>query len=307
MYAVVSISLSVLLILLAGSGVFGPEFNLGIPSNIALLAVATLFGIVHVRMMVDSIRDRRRTQSLTLELRDANIRLKRLDRFRSEFLSFASHQVKAPMSVVKGYAQLIMDGTFGSVPTQVTEVAGKIKDSADRLVHLVNNLLDLRRIEEGRMEFSTEHTDIGLLIEQTLGDLRPLADKKGLALRYERGNDALPAMVDIIKFRQVIQNLVENAVKYTDKGSIDITAARNGDTIEIRVRDTGRGISHDLLPELFEQFTREKTTSKRIEGSGLGLYIAKQIVLGHKGTIAAVSDGPGKGSIFIVTIPVATR
>ena len=307
MYAVVSISLSVLLILLAGSGVFGPEFNLGIPSNIALLAVATLFGIVHVRMMVNSIRDRRRTQSLTLELRDANIRLKRLDRFRSEFLSFASHQVKAPMSVVKGYAQLIMDGTFGSVPTQVTEVAGKIKDSADRLVHLVNNLLDLRRIEEGRMEFSTEHTDIGLLIEQTLGDLRPLADKKGLALRYERGNDALPAMVDIIKFRQVIQNLVENAVKYTDKGSIDITAARNGDTIEIRVRDTGRGIPHDLLPELFEQFTREKTTSKRIEGSGLGLYIAKQIVLGHKGTIAAVSDGPGKGSIFIVTIPVATR
>jgi two-component system CheB/CheR fusion protein len=143
------------------------------------------------------------------------------------------------------------------------------------------------------------------MIEQTVTDLRTLADQKQLKLTYEGPGGKLPASLDLVKFRQVIQNLIENSIKYTEKGWIKVSANRTGDTITMQVSDSGRGMAPDLIPELFEQFTRERDAAKRIEGTGLGLYIAKQIVLGHQGTIAASSDGPGKGSTFTVTIPVA--
>jgi signal transduction histidine kinase len=262
-------------------------------------------GVLLIKNIFTESEQKERLEELTHELRDANEKLTQLDRVRSEFLSFASHQVKAPMSVVKGYAQLIADGTFGTVPEKVVETSGKIKESADRLISLVNNLLDLRRIEEGRMEFTFEQTDTGLLVEQTVNDVRPLAERKHLSLTFDRPDGKLPAALDLMKFRQVIQNLVENAIKYTERGGITVGTARADDDIVITVSDTGRGMAADLIPQLFEQFTREKDAKKRIEGTGLGLYIAKQIVVGHHGTIDAASDGPGKGSTFTVTIPAA--
>jgi signal transduction histidine kinase len=113
----------------------------------------------------------------------------------------------------------------------------------------------------------------------------------------------LRARLDETKFRQVIQNLVDNSIKYTEEGFVNVQLLARDKYISIEISDTGRGIPEDLLPQLFEQFTREKDAGKRIEGTGLGLYIAKQIVVAHQGTITAASEGPGKGSTFTVTIP----
>lgn len=273
--------------------------------RIGTFALVLAYGILLIRSVIKEVEQREHLQAMTKELTDANIKLKQLDRIRSEFLSFASHQVKAPMSVVKGYAQLISDGTFGAVPDKVRETSDKIKESADRLIGLVNNLLDLRRLEEGRMEFSFEKSDAGALSKETVDDIRPLAEKKGLTLNVDIPDEPLFASLDVQKFRQVIQNLVDNSIKYTDKGWVKVVASRADRKIVITVSDSGRGMPKDLIPQLFEQFTRERDAAKRIEGTGLGLYIAKQIVLGHKGTLAAASDGPGKGSSFTITLPAA--
>jgi signal transduction histidine kinase len=273
--------------------------------RIGTFTLVLAYGILLIRSVINEVKQREHLQQMTRELTDANIKLKQLDRIRSEFLSFASHQVKAPMSVVKGYAQLIGDGTFGAVPEKVKETSDKIKESADRLISLVNNLLDLRRLEEGRMEFALERTDVGTLVTETVNDLLPLAEKKGLTLTGETSGENLGASIDTQKFRQVIQNLIDNAIKYTEKGWVKVRALREGQQIIITVSDSGRGMAADLIPQLFEQFTRERDAAKRIEGTGLGLYIAKQIVRGHKGTIRASSDGPGKGSTFTITLPSA--
>jgi len=295
----------VLAIILFAELIIGDDL-VTLPIRIGALSLVLIFGILLVKSAVSEAKQRVHLLQVTMDLKSANVKLTQLDRVRSEFLSFASHQVKAPMSVVKGYAQLIADGTFGKVPEKVVETSKKIKESADRLVILVNNLLDLRRIEEGRMEFSPERTDVGLLLSQTIDDLQTLADRKQLRLTYIEPGHELPASLDINKFRQVIQNLVENSIKYTEKGWITVSAKRADGMITIQIADSGRGMSPQLIPELFEQFTRERDASKRIEGTGLGLYIAKQIVLGHHGAISAASEGIGKGSIFTVTVPVVT-
>jgi len=271
--------------------------------SLATFSLVLLFGILLIRSVINEIEQREHLEKMTRELTDANIRLKQLDKVRSEFLSFASHQVKAPMSVVKGYAQLIGDGTFGTVSEQVADTARKIKESADRLISLVNNLLDLRRIEEGRMEFSFSDLDIIPIVKNVVEDLSPLADRKGIRLTTQLPDMPLRARLDETKFRQVIQNLVDNSIKYTEEGFVNVQLLARDKYISIEISDTGRGIPEDLLPQLFEQFTREKDAGKRIEGTGLGLYIAKQIVVAHQGTITAASEGPGKGSTFTVTIP----
>ncbi|HXV27256.1 MAG TPA: ATP-binding protein [Candidatus Paceibacterota bacterium] len=274
--------------------------------RIGTFSFVLAFGILLIRSVISEVSQREHLEQMTRELTDANIKLKRLDRIRSEFLSFASHQVKAPMSVVKGYAQLIGDGTYGTVPEKVTEMVGKIKESADRLIALVNNLLDLRRIEEGRMQFAFDRVSMSNLVTQVVNDLLPLAERKNLELRHETPeHDELNAMLDTEKFRQVIQNLVDNSIKYTETGWVKVAAERRGSDIFVIVSDSGRGMPADLLPQLFEQFTRERDAAKRIEGTGLGLYIAKQIVLAHQGTITAASEGPGKGSVFTIVIPAA--
>jgi signal transduction histidine kinase len=301
---IVSAELFVFLLIILILGEMVTETDTGrILTDMAVFIGLIGVGVMLIKNIFIEVEQKERLEEMTRDLQDANVKLKQLDRVRSEFLSFASHQVKAPMSVVKGYAQLIVDGTFGKVPEKVVDTSKKIKESADRLIALVNNLLDLRRIEEGRMEFAFETTDVGLLAEQTIGDLQTLAEQKHLALTYNGPGTKLPASIDLVKFRQVIQNLVENAIKYTDTGSVTVTAKRVDGTITVSVSDTGRGMAPDLIPELFDQFTREKNAAKRIEGTGLGLYIAKQIVLGHKGTISAASEGSGKGSTFVVTIP----
>lgn len=266
-----------------------------------LIFIVSLAVIIVILAMVILMTWKKYAASLQV----MNDQLKKLDKLKSEFLSFASHQVKAPMSVVKGYAQLIGDGSFGEVPDKVKETSEKIKESADRLIALVNNLLDLRKLEEGRMDFAFEDTDIAKLTTEVVNDLMTLAQKKKLELTVNVPPEELHGKIDIQKFRQVIQNLVDNSIKYTDSGWVKVSAERVDDSYVIKVSDSGRGMPKDLIPQLFEQFTREKDAAKRIEGTGLGLYIAKQIVLGHRGTIEASSEGVGKGSTFTITLPAA--
>ncbi len=269
------------------------------------LAFLTIFGVLLIRSVLKEVEQREKLEVLTKNLEAANERLKQLDKLKSEFLSFASHQVKSPMAIVKGYATLIADGTLGSASEEIKQTAKKIKDSADRLISLVNNLLNLRKIEEGKMEYNFETINIVELVENITKEFESLAKNKGLELTFDSSQKEIKGKIDSQKFSQVIQNFIDNAIKYTEKGWVKVSVGLNNENeILITVADSGRGISKELLPKLFEQFTRDASVKKEIQGTGLGLYIAKQIVLAHCGEILAESKGEGKGSKFVVRIPL---
>lgn len=279
----------------------------GVPSDPATLAfiVALIFGVLFIIQSWVRGRQSKAINKLAVELKSANIRLTQLDRIKSEFLSFASHQIKAPMSIIKGYATLMIDGTYGIVNPQVKEIGNKIKKSTDRIITFVDTFLDLRRIQEGKVEYQYDTVDLGQLVASIVGELQTLAQAKHITLMLAPMPRAWNVSIDVQRMRQVFQNILENAIKYTDKGSVVVTLSDDIDPhqVEIQVTDTGRGLSADLIPQLFEQFTRDATIAKEIAGTGLGLYIAKQIVTGHKGTIWARSPGLGRGSTFGIILP----
>lgn len=262
-----------------------------------LIFVATIiFGIFLIRSVRREVQQRE-------ELKIANVKLQEADRMKSQFLSFASHQVKSPMTVVKDYADLIRDGNYGAIPDKVKETATKIHDSAERLIKLVNDLLDLRKIEEGKIEYIFINVDLAALLKNICEEFKTLADAKHLAMTWEIPAEPIMAKIDESKLRQVFQNLLDNAIKYTESGWVKIQIIHQQSKIIIKISDTGLGIPKELLPSLFEQFERGSKEAKKIQGTGLGLYIAKQFVLAHHGTVVAASDGPGKGSTFTVTLP----
>lgn len=242
--------------------------------------------------------------NLHKELTVANTKLQEADRMKSQFLSFASHQVKSPMTVVKDYADLIRDGSYGVIPDKVKETATKIHDSADRLIDLVNDLLDLRKLEEGKIEYNFTQVDVGALLKNTFEELKTLADAKHLEMTLEAPAEPMMVKADESKLRQVFQNLLDNSIKYTESGWVKVQIINQQSKVLIKISDSGLGIPQDLLSSLFEQFNRGSKEAKKIQGTGLGLYIAKQFVLAHGGTVTAASDGPGKGSTFTVNLPI---
>jgi len=241
-----------------------------------------------------------------------NIKLQELDKLKSEFLSFAAHQIKTPMSVVKGYASLIYDGVLGEVPDKVRDTSLKIKASADKMISLVGDMLDLRKIDEGKMEYHMEQIDLNKFVDDTVDEMKTLADLKKINLTFATTVPDVKALVDMQKFRQVLQNYIENSIKYTPVSPADgprnwIKVSVDHDKTDskyvvISVVDSGLGMSKELIPNLFQQFTRNKQASLKILGTGLGLFIAKNIVEGHGGKTWAESDGEGKGSRFYVRI-----
>jgi signal transduction histidine kinase len=294
-------------LIMAGAAVAqARDMFVGIPqAPWAVVAVVVIGGLFMIFAASRAERSARDAREAAMRLESANLRLGKLDTLKSEFLSFASHQVKAPMTVVKGYATLIVDGSYGDVSGQVRDIAAKIKDSADRMIALVNSFLDLRRLEEGRIQYVWADVDLGSLVNTVVEDMRQLAGRKKLALVYEQPAQTWTVNADAQVFRQVLQNLIDNAIKYTEQGTVTVSvgAGANG-TVRIQVSDTGRGISAELLPKLFSQFTRDQSIAREVAGTGLGLYIAQQIVQAHRGTLWANSKGIGTGSTFSLQLPV---
>jgi len=280
---------------------FAENFTIRIfRSGVFLLVLS--FGILLIRSVRKEVEQREKLQKLSEDLSAANEKLTALDKLKSEFLSFASHQVKSPMAVVKGFAELIADGTYGQVSDEAKEKAKKIKENADRTLALVNNLLDLGKIEEGKMEFTFTQVDIVKMAKDMVEEYKVIASGKGLDMQFESSSPSLTIRADEQKIRQVLQNVIDNSIKYTQAGFIKISVQEEGDYATIAVTDSGRGMSQELLKKLFGRFVRDEKTKAEIQGTGLGLYIAKQIVDAHHGKIYVESDGEGKGSRFYIRL-----
>ncbi|MBT9582054.1 response regulator [bacterium] len=259
----------------------------------------------HLRIILEDERSvRENLERSRAELEDANEKLKELDRMKSEFLNTVSHELRTPLTAIKAFAEILLDNEGEDLDTQM-EFLGIINKEADRLTRLINNLLDLSRIEAGRMNWHFEPSDLEELVSNAYQTLRPAAEKKEVKYVVEHLNEGLPVHCDYDKMQQVFTNLVGNALKFTPSGgTVSLTTRRVGDKAEVVVADSGMGIAPEFHAKIFEKFGQVDTSETReIKGSGLGLPIARSIVEAHRGTLTVDSEA-GKGARFIVRLPL---
>ncbi len=274
-----------------------------------LNTITLLISIFIVYVLGKSIKkeneDRVRIEKLNRDLLEANEHLKEMDEQKTEFISLASHQLRGPLTAIKGYASMVLEGDFGNMPDLLKEAMETMYKSTQSLVVLVGDYLDVSRMDQGRMKYDFTDFDLKPLVTEIVAELQPSIKIANLELtsNVEDGEDYF-VHGDEGKLKQVISNIIDNSIKYTPHGTIVLSLSRNDkDKILISVKDTGVGIDAKVLPKLFERFTRAPDASKtNISGTGLGLYVAKKMIEAHRGRIWAESEGKDKGSTFVIEL-----
>jgi len=269
--------------------------SVGDRPRITGLQVISFRDVTERRRMEETLR---RTQQ---ELTEANARLLELDRIRTEFYNTAAHELRTPVAIVNGYCELLDLSGREHLTGQQHEYLDLAIQGCDRLVRLVNDMLDLSRFEGGHMDLHCSQADLSDLIREVCREVRPLADRKGLVLEANSG-PLCPIEIDVPLIRRLLLNLVSNAIKYTmSEGRVSITLSDAGENVKVSVLDSGCGIEPEEIPNLFREFYRLANPVSQ-EGSGLGLTISKKIVDAHGGEIE-VQSTPGEGSRFSFTLP----
>ena len=228
------------------------------------------------------------------------------ERLRAEFLAMVSHELRVPLSSVKGSADTLLEAAGELHPAEAAQFHRIIRDQSDRMRHLIGNLLDVARIETGALAVTPEPTDLAALVEEAVSRFLAWAERN--PVNIELTEDLPLVLADRLRVVQVLGSLLSNAAGYSPEGSpILVSAAREGGHVAVSVADRGRGIPAELLPELFRKFSRghDAGAASGVDGSGLGLAICKGIVEAHGGRIRAESDGPGLGARFTFTLPAA--
>lgn len=273
--------------------------------NLASIIILLVLGFFLVRSVLREIAQKEKLQLLTTELKAANEKLKKLDALKTEFLSIASHQLRTPLSVIRGYVTMMEEGAYGKASPRQAPVIEKIRGSAETLIELVNQLLTVSRIESGRTTVEIEVMDVVPIAAETADFLSLKAKERGLALTCENAK-MKKVMGDPSKVKEVMMNLVENALKYTDKGSVGVHFIDEPQFVRVEVRDTGNGLTKEDISKLFQKFSRaSSSTVNHAAGTGLGLYVCKRLVEAMGGEIWAESPGRLKGSKFIFRLKKA--
>lgn len=240
----------------------------------------------------------------TKKLQVVNRKLKKLDAQKTEFLSIASHQLRTPLAAIRGYVDLMMDGSFGETSPKQLEVIGKIHGSLEGLIELVGQLLSVSRIESGKTNVELAPMDLGPICEEVTNFLSIKAKESGLELKCLVNK--MPLVIgDVSKVKEVMMNLTENALKYTDKGTVAISFVEEPKHVRVEVSDTGIGLSKQNIEKLFQKFSRVESSTVNHAGTGLGLYVCKRLIDAMGGEIWVESKGLGKGSEFIFRLKKA--
>ncbi|MEK7098104.1 MAG: ATP-binding protein [Patescibacteria group bacterium] len=231
--------------------------------------------------------------------------IRELDKLKSEFISVATHQLRSPLSVVRLAIETVLDGEAGQINDKQKNFLDQASKSNERMIQLVDDLLDISRLEAGKTEYEMVEGSLEELTENAVQEFHQIAKHKNILLNYHGPEKSLPDIkMNSLKLKMVIENLVDNAIKYTpNDGQVDVSVKGGKDHIEIIVADTGVGVPKDQIPKLFAKFFRASNAlEKRIDGTGLGLYIAKKIIEKHNGHIWVESE-EGNGTQMHFTIP----
>jgi signal transduction histidine kinase len=289
-------------------------FNLTLADDIleilttsASVIVTTGFGLLLLRSARREMEQREEIEKLAKGLEKANNRLRELDKQKSEFVSIASHQLRSPLTTIRGYASMLEEGSFGELNDKQKEVLLHIQDSSRMMASSIEDYLSISRIESGNMKYEISEFNLNTLTEELTEELQTEATKAGLILHFiSELNGEGVVNADKGKVFQIIHNLVNNSIKYTPKGTITVLVNDNPTTksIAVNISDTGIGMNQATLEKLFEKFSRaDNANSVNIKGTGLGLYVARALARAMKGDVVATSEGDGRGSTFTFTMP----
>jgi signal transduction histidine kinase len=235
--------------------------------------------------------------------------LQKLDAAKSEFITIASHQLRTPLSGLKGYISMAQEGNYGQLPQEMLRVLGNMTTATERLISLADSFLNVSRMQAGSIELNRQETNPATLIDSVVQEVKHRAEEKGLKIIWNSSTENFPKVsLDQEKIRTVLLGVLDNAIRYTKEGSIEVKLeARNPKsekTVTISVKDTGKGLTTEEIKDVFTSFKRGKTAQALwTEGVGLSLFTAKQFIEAHNGKIYAESPGPEQGTTFFVELP----
>ena len=291
---------------------------------ITTLALTTAFGYIIFRSVKQEVVLAEGVRESSEKLLKINKKLEELDRAKSEFISIASHQLRTPLTSIKGFSSLLLENTFGKVPEKQKEAINKIFVNNEKLVLLVEDMLNVSRLESGRLQYDFEETEIVPLVGDVIKNLKLYAKNKKLYLKFLKPKEALPLILaDQRKLSEIVANLIDNAIKYTPKGGVTVTIESfersqkvgkfegtgtfDQTWVRVRVKDTGIGMSEEETVSIFEKFKKGNYTEEEngvlVSGTGLGVYISRQMTHASSGKLFAKSPGKNKGSEFILELP----
>ena len=285
-----------------------------------LFVAFLVFGYLLIKSVLQEIKRREEIEKLVnslalseqkikeqlADLERAHERLKGLDKMKDDFISITSHELRTPMTAIQGYLWML-EKKGGELNEKQARYLERAQKGSARMLSLINDMLDVSRIEQERVELEIKEVDLAPIIKNVIEELKVRAEKKKLKLEWVRGKERLPRVkADEEKVHRVLTNLLDNAVKFTEKGSITVDAYRKGRSVQINVTDTGRGIAKGDLPRLFKKFGRLESdfvTAAEAGGTGLGLYISRALVERMRGKMS-VQSKVNKGSTFSITLPI---
>jgi signal transduction histidine kinase len=273
------------------------------------LVFTALASLLLVRSVDKEIAQRKEIEQLVISLDKANVRLKELDKQKSEFVSIASHQLRSPLTAIRGYASLLLEGSYGRIPKKAMNALERISTSSKLMALGIEDYLNVSRIESGNMKYNLTDFNLRDEVEHLCDDLRPEALKSGLVLLFRTDLTSRGIIhADLGKSVQIVQNLINNSVKYTKKGTIRVFVRDDvvRKKIYVDIVDTGIGMNEKTLQTIFQKFERaDNANSVNIHGTGLGLYVALKMAQAMGGDVTAYSEGDNAGSRFTVELPLA--
>lgn len=262
------------------------------------LAVLAFVGYLLVRSFRREFEQRKQIENLAAELRVSNDQL-------SEFMSLATHEIRNPATVIKGTASSLMEGDYGVMLPTVRDAVQKMYIRAGDILTLGTQYLNKSKLELNQLSYSYTSFDLAKLVSDLVREAQSAAEQKGIAVRL--GSDhvaSCPIVADQGKIKEVVGNLIDNAIKYTPVGSVETAVTSDTKTARVRITDTGVGIPAATVPYLFKKFSRADAQKVNLLGTGLGLFLAKTFVEAHRGRITVQSAGEGRGSTFIIELPL---
>lgn len=278
--------------------------------SLITLTIFTVLGYLLVKNIKKEVKQREELQKLTEKLKKANRRLEESDKAKSVFVSIASHQLRSPITSIRGYASLLLEGTYGKIPEKAREPLQRIDKSSKLMAIEIEDYLNISRIESGNMTYNNKDFNLISEVKRVCDDMRGEAVKEGLAL-FAHVNVRSQGVVhaDVGKVVQILQSLLTNSIKYTKKGKIKVVVhdSLEKNKIYVDVIDTGIGMSKDTIDSLFEKFVRAHNANDvNIHGTGLGLFISRKLARAMGGDVTVSSEGDGKGSKFTLVLPLVS-
>lgn len=275
-------------------------------SDEILFAMSVLIGIILIRNSFQENQQFETMRSLVAKSKNMNSRLKELDNLKTEFVSLASHQLRSPLAKIQGYSSMILEEEFGKLPENLKEPLQRIFLSSQNLGSLLNDFLDVAQIEKGQAVYDLKPVNVVEVLNKVSDSFKDVFDNTGIAFKttYDKSSEA-KVLGDFKKIESAVSKILDNAIRYTPQGQITLSLAEKNDDLIITIKDTGVGIDQEEIDELFQKFRRGKNSyNVSVAGSGLGLYVAREIVESQEGRIWLKSEGAGKGTSAFIAFPL---